>query len=175
MVIRHGEKPRNEERGVDRFGKEDEFSLSVRGWQRAGALARMFAPLHDRFAHDLIARPGTIVAAGVGENSQSRRHIETAGPLSELLGVAIEHRFLKHQTPEAAAFVLGLSGVVLVVWEHKKIAELVEFISGGEVKPAPWPEDRYDVALILDRIEGKWRFAQIPELLLGEDLDRGLD
>ncbi|QGM44452.1 phosphoglycerate mutase family protein [Methylocystis heyeri] len=175
MIIRHGEKPLAGERGVDRFGEQSEFSLSVRGWQRAGALARFFAPLHDRFAHDLIARPGAIVAAGVGEDSQSRRHIETAGPLSALLGVAVEDCFLKHQTSQAAEYVLGLSGVALMVWEHKKIAELVEVLTGGAVKPHPWPENRFDIVLILDDVDGEWRFSQIPELLLAGDLEGGLD
>jgi broad specificity phosphatase PhoE len=175
MIVRHGEKPLAGERGVDRFGQQCEFSLSVRGWQRAGALARLFAPLHDRFVDDLIARPGAIVAAGVGEESQSRRHIETAGPLSALLGVAVEDRFLKHQTSEAAEYILGLAGVALVVWEHKKIAELVEVLTGGAAKPHPWPENRFDVVLVLDDADGQWRVSQIPELLLAGDTESSLD
>lgn len=87
----------------------------------------------------------------------------------------MEDRFLNHQTSEAAEYVLGLSGVALVVWEHKKIAELVEVLTGGAVKRHPWPENRFDVVLVLDDMDGEWRVSQTPELLLAGDLEGGLD
>src|ERR1700743_2749207 len=46
MFIRHAEKPPGvppyDGAGVDAKGKKDKESLTVRGWQRAGALAKFF-------------------------------------------------------------------------------------------------------------------------------------
>ncbi len=46
MLIRHAERPNADKslRGVGFDGRKDKESLTVRGWQRAGALARFFAP-----------------------------------------------------------------------------------------------------------------------------------
>jgi len=45
MIIRHAEKPEHHgPRGVDENGNEDKESLTVRGWQRAGALVQFFGP-----------------------------------------------------------------------------------------------------------------------------------
>lgn len=39
MVIRHAEKPTQAAAGVKQKGEESPHHLTVRGWQRAGALA----------------------------------------------------------------------------------------------------------------------------------------
>jgi hypothetical protein len=44
MIIRHAEKPAGKVAGVDEAGESSGHHLSVRGWQRAGALACLFAP-----------------------------------------------------------------------------------------------------------------------------------
>ena len=46
MVIRHAEKPSDDGaiEGVTAAGEKCKHELIVRGWQRAGALARLFAP-----------------------------------------------------------------------------------------------------------------------------------
>ena len=46
MIIRHAEKPTTTPpvSGVDINGQQNEDSLIVRGWQRAGALVALFAP-----------------------------------------------------------------------------------------------------------------------------------
>ncbi|MGF6303029.1 hypothetical protein OKW43_005714 [Paraburkholderia sp. WC7.3g] len=51
MVIRHAEKPvKGLAMGVDERGVGDNGHLTVRGWQRAGALARFFSPVTGNFA-----------------------------------------------------------------------------------------------------------------------------
>jgi len=51
MVIRHAEKPEGSIQGVDIDGNDGPENLVVQGWQRAGALARFFAPLNSQFQH----------------------------------------------------------------------------------------------------------------------------
>ena len=83
MIIRHGEKAGSASTtqvGVDENGSPDKHSLTVRGWQRAGALVAFFAsPTRPG-----IAKPNSIVAAAsrddVGiadEESKSRRAQQT--------------------------------------------------------------------------------------------------
>ena len=46
MLIRHAERPSADKsiRGVTQEGIKNKEELTVRGWQRAGALVRFFAP-----------------------------------------------------------------------------------------------------------------------------------
>ena len=56
MIIRHAEAPvPGQFKGVRQSGEDDEHSLIVRGWQRAGALIRFFR----RPEHAAIACPRT--------------------------------------------------------------------------------------------------------------------
>jgi broad specificity phosphatase PhoE len=65
MFIRHGEKPddNGSVRAVDENGAHDPNELTVRGWQRAGALVRFFAPPNGKFSHPALATPTTLFAA----------------------------------------------------------------------------------------------------------------
>jgi broad specificity phosphatase PhoE len=76
MFIRHAEKPGvgNNDRGVAADGEPDDESLTVRGWQRAGALIALFCAEPEM-------RPNTIFASGVGQDTKSRRPAETVTPL----------------------------------------------------------------------------------------------
>ncbi|MFN8497991.1 MAG: hypothetical protein U0641_09060 [Anaerolineae bacterium] len=44
-------------KGVTPDGIQDTNSLTVRGWQRAGALVRLFAPVNGAFVNSLLATP----------------------------------------------------------------------------------------------------------------------
>ena len=59
MLIRHAERPSADKsvRGVTQEGVKNKEELTVRGWQRAGALVRFFAPVDNRFVHSALARP----------------------------------------------------------------------------------------------------------------------
>lgn len=175
MIIRHAEKPSSSERGVNPTGAASEWDLSVRGWQRAGALARFFAPRDGRFSQPRLASPCAIFAAGTGPGNQSQRHVQTVTPLSDLTGVPINASFLKHQTQELAQAALLLSGVVLIAWEHREIDSLVGWISEHSLAAPSWPDDRYDLVFILDRLVCGWTMTQAPQLLLHGDRYETLD
>ena len=59
MVIRHGEKPLRTPPpyGVTAEGRREKESLTIRGWQRAGALAAFFAPTDGSFCDPILAQP----------------------------------------------------------------------------------------------------------------------
>src|SRR6266404_7365739 len=83
MLIRHAEKPDGVSGapGVNADGIEDKESLTVRGWQRAGAMVRFFCPVSG--ARELV--PRTVFASGIGPESKSLRPAETVAPLIAFL------------------------------------------------------------------------------------------
>jgi hypothetical protein len=75
MIIRHAEKPTDDGSisGVTQSGTKDPEELIVRGWQRAGALVRFFAPPDGHFVNSQLATPDTIFASKVAHHSPSFR------------------------------------------------------------------------------------------------------
>ncbi len=174
MLIRHGEKPPDEgpPYGIDENGGQDSQSLTVRGWERAGALVPFFAPPGGQFANPLLATPQSIYACGSGPGSESKRHMQTAIPLAEKLGLTVNTRWLKGQEAGLAEELKARPGVVLIVWEHKRAPHLANLILGNDTtSPQAWPSERYDVVWVFDwdAPADKYRFAQVPELLLAGD------
>lgn len=126
--------------------------MTVRGWQRAGALVGFFTTP----AHNKIEVPTTIVAAttsddtGVdGDDSKSLRPRLTVEPLAAKLGQAVTfvNTIPVGDEAEAIATIKRCRGVVLVSWEHKRIPA----IAAGFMKSPPAWGDRYDVVWILER------------------------
>jgi hypothetical protein len=79
------------------------------------------------------------------------------------------------QEPALVAEVVGLTGVVLVSWEHKAIAaQILPAISHGQTltgMPRKWDGTRFDVVLRFDRSApgAPWSFRQLsPRLLSGD-------
>jgi hypothetical protein len=72
MLIRHAEKPdeTGSVLGIDEAGRPDPNQLSVRGWQRAGALVRFFAPLGQEHPKGM-ATPSAIFACKPHNGSSS--------------------------------------------------------------------------------------------------------
>lgn len=198
MIIRHAEKPLEgvPGLGVDAQGETDLHSLTVRGWQRAGALARFFAapsqdmvhapsrvvnhaPSQDTFhapsrdmlhapSRDAIQRPDIIYATGIGPENSSRRCIETAAPLAAKLGCEFITKFPKEDSAAAMADAARRTGTVLMVWEHKMISSLVAALPQAPAVPAQWPEC-YDLIWVLARSAAGWSFTQLPQCLLAGD------
>src|SRR3954447_10367767 len=72
IVIRHAQKPTHKPKhvGIREDGTADPESLTVRGWQHAGALAAVFAGPGLGKADALVARPDVILPPG----RKKRRH-----------------------------------------------------------------------------------------------------
>jgi hypothetical protein len=177
MIIRHAEKHHDggHERGVDVNGSHDNHELTVRGWQRAGALVRFFAPQNGSSVNPLISTPRTIFASAATKHSPSKRSQRTVEPLAAALGVFIDMRFEAGDEAGVASAAVAAPSPVLICWHHSHIPVMAKLFGGVQVGcPDEWPEERFDVVWILDRDEdagGAWRFAQVPQRLLPHDRD----
>jgi hypothetical protein len=179
MIVRHGEKPRRKGHppfGVDASGGHDFESLSVEGWQRAGALTALFAPARGKPQHPDLARPDLIYAAAPSrDGGHSKRPLQTITPLAAKLGLEPNLDHAKGGEAALVEDVLARSGNVLISWQHAAIPRIAALIvaSAPPLEPiAPsWPEDRYDLVWVLTApaAAGRWRFAQVPQLLLAGD------
>jgi hypothetical protein len=166
MIVRHAEKPADDRHGVRPNGEHDRHSLSVAGWTRAGALVALFAPQRGEPTAGL-ARPAAIHASGHGGGG-SRRPVQTVTPLADRLGLDVHHHLLIGQEAELAGELTAHRGPALVAWHHEAIPALVRAIGPAEC-PKAWPDDRYDVVWTLTADGSRWRFAQVPQLLLAGD------
>jgi len=172
MIIRHAEKPSKDGlvHGVTHIGEHDRHALSVRGWQRAGALVRFFAPLVPRPGDSPIATPRTIFASAATAQSPSLRSLHTVELLAAALGVPVRATFPEGAERALAAEVRASQGPALVAWHHKTIPALARFIAGDDLGcPDSWPDDRFDVVWVLDEDPSGWHFSQVAQRLLPHD------
>jgi hypothetical protein len=170
MLIRHGEKPPKlgPPAGIKEDGREDDHSLVVRGWQRAGALTAYFCYPRD----GAIACPNKVYAPPPhGKAGDHGRPYQTVHPVASKLNVDVDCRFTLDEEPQLVADVLRQSGVVLISWEHKRLHLIANAILGDDATtPQTWPDERFDVVWIFDRdASGGYRFDQRPQLLLAGD------
>lgn len=125
-LIRHGEKPENGSAGkgfgVDVDGSEDAHALVTRGWQRAGALAVLFAPAVGPLRAG-VQTPTALYAPDYGGPvaSQAHRPYQTIEGLSDLLGVPINTDFAENQEPALANAVAGMSTAVVLAGDSDAV------------------------------------------------------
>jgi hypothetical protein len=174
MIIRHGEKPDDggEVKGVSANGDPDPEELAVRGWQRAGALVRLFTPPGGNPVDQRLAAPGDIFASAVGKHSKSLRPQHTVLELATVLNLTLALGHAKGDEAALAADAIAADGPVLIAWEHEAIPDIANRILGNTtVCPQKWPDARFDLVWVLDRqpASGGWSFAQVPQLLLAGD------
>jgi broad specificity phosphatase PhoE len=170
MLIRHAEKPLPSglAPGISPTGRRDKRSLTVGGWQRAGALVELFAPARGRPPAGLW-RPDAVYASAA-HNGRSKRAIETVEPLARQLGIEVDDRYAPGEEAELVTELVDRPGATLVSWHHKSLNRIVDNL--GPITPRPprhWPSDRYDLVWVFVRDVGGWRFSQIPQLLLPGD------
>lgn len=173
MLIRHAEEPDKDAGilGVDEKGRPDQDALSVRGWQRAGALVRLFAPCHGPARSKggtgkLLAAPVAIFAAT--DAAKSHRPLCTVQPLAQLLGLAADTRFGSEGDVTALlTAVLACRGPVLLCWRHQAMGDIAWALCGG--KPRQWDAARYDLVWVFEREGESWYFTELPQRLLAGD------
>ena len=168
--------------GVDVNGNDGKEFLIVQGWQRAGALARFFAPSSAQFQRPGIEQPQSLFASGAvskkvkkaGNGSKSYRPEQTITPLSQLLGntVPLNLSFAQGEEAQVAAAAVACNGVVLIAWQHEDIPAIAAAIPGTKsAVPAKWAGDRFDVVWVFDlQANGQYSFSQTPQMLLAGDL-----
>lgn len=176
MLIRHAEKPDTPPPyGIDDNGEQSKECLTVLGWQRAGALACLFAPSRGPLQSPLLATPGAIFAAPHGgkadDESKSHRPMETVTPLAQKLGITLRTDFANGQEAEVAQAAMAEQGAVLIAWQHSDIPLIANAIAGNDTTvPQKWPGDRFDIVWIFDlQSDGSYAFSQLPQLLLAGD------
>ena len=170
MLIRHAEKPDDSGgiRGVDASGRQDSRELTVRGWQRAAALLRFFAPRDGHFADRLIETPQTIFAGAA--QGRSLRPLHTVQALAQDLGLVVRDEFAgEDQVPLLVAAAEACDGVVLISWRHDSIAAIARALARGRSTPPEWDPLRFDMVWVFCRADDAWTFEQVPQLVLPGD------
>ena len=171
MLIRHAERPSADKsiRGVTQEGIKDKEDLTVRGWQRAGALVRFFAPRDNRVVHPALARPETLFACKASPVAPSLRPQHSLLPLAELIGVEFNRDYYEGEEEALVQKVLAARGPVLIAWKHRTMHVIANAILGNtSTAPQYWPLDRFDLVWVFDAAAG-WSFTQVPQLLLAGD------
>lgn len=170
MLIRHAEEPDPDtgDLGVDERGCPDADALSVRGWQRAGALVRLFVPRKGFGAVPHLAVPAALFAAN--DPGKSSRPLCTLQPLGRLLGLPVDTRFGSENDVAPLLAALGTcQGPVLLAWRHRSIASLAQALAGPGRAPERWEAGRYDLVWVFEQRGGAWHFINVPQRLLPGD------
>lgn len=174
MIIRHAEKHQHgsHDRGVNEYGRPAHHELTVRGWQRAGALVHLFAPPGGQPPSCRIQTPRSIFASDATKDSPSLRAMHTIGLLATALGIPVNHGYAEEEEAALAAVVVTAASPVLIVWHHSAIPRLVTEIAGQLPGcPVHWPEDRFDMIWVLERNNPRtpWSFSRFTQRLLPGD------
>jgi len=173
-IIRHAEKPEGAVQGVDLSGGADAESLTVRGWQRAGALASFFGSPAGLPAPNRIyaSGPAKVHTAQGKVGSKSLRPYCTVSVLAAKLNPSLApiEKFTKGQESALAAEVAKLTGITLICWQHEDIPTIAQALSGRRTGlPATWPGNRFDVVWRFVRDGDAWNFDQVCQRLLPGD------
>ncbi len=168
LLIRHAEKANADGsvQGVGPEGADDPHSLTVRGWQRAGALVH--------FLLNSTSSMGTPSLFGASPRSfePSKRAIQTLSPLADVLGVTIHQDFAVGEELQLAAEILQTDGLVICAWEHNTIHLIGNAIVGNDRDvPQSWPGERFDIVWEFSLTGGAWSFTAAGQHLLAGDDD----
>ena len=180
VLIRHAEKPVDRAVGIDVAGAASGRCLTPRGWQRAGALATLFAPaIGDPRAP--LTRPDRLYSPEYENDDRTVNHrtYETILPLAERLGIEIESPHKEGREAKLARRILAEDGgTSLVCWEHTllvAIASELPLADGSMPVPAAWPGDRFDLVWLFELVTAetgpRYTFLQLPQLLLAGDAE----
>ena len=172
MLIRHTERPSPDKStvGVGLDGRKNKEDLTVRGWQRAGALARYFAPSDNHFCHSEIERPKSLFSCRADQAAPSLRPRHSLLPLSELIQVEIDTSIAEGEEPALVEKALAAPGAALIAWKHRNMHVIANgILKDNTTAPQYWPYDRYDLIWVFNKRGEFWTFTQLPQLLLAGD------
>ena len=159
LIIRHGEKT----------GDRNDIHLSVRGFQRARALSQLFVRQPQLLTY---GKPVALIAFN-NQFDGSVRGIETATPLSKVLGLNLITSFSPDHTADVSQFIYGNSAfnqkMVMLVWRHSNIQDLA--IQLGLRNAPGWDKDTFDRIWQIDYNPqgGVSSFKDIPQHMLPGD------
>src|SRR5476649_187515 len=161
MLIRHAERPSADKsiRGVTLEGIKNKEELTVRGWQRAGALVRFFAPRDNRFVHPELERPAVLFACKAGPAAPSLRPQHSLLPLAELIQTEFNRAYFEGEEEALVENALLAKGAVLIAWKHPNMHVIANAILGNKTTaPQYWPFNRFDLVWVFGRRAGNWTF-----------------
>jgi hypothetical protein len=165
FLIRHAEKPVPQSGvfGVALDGPPDPQGLSVRGWQRAGALAALFGTVGQMDAP--LTRPAALYAAE--DPGRSHRPRDTLQPLADRLQLPIQPLASNGDPAVVAAQLAAASGDLLVCWRHRELPSLASALlgPGADQAPTQWDEQCFDLIWVIR----SGRLAVVPQCLLAGD------
>ena len=131
LLIRHAEKPDPNRPdlgpGLTAKGEEGKHSLVVRGWQRAGTWGVLFGSGLGGadFPTPLVVYAADPNQPASQDGSRSQRPFETVIPLCNRLHIHPITKYGVGDEDDLVKDVDQLTGVVLICWEHKRIAKVV--------------------------------------------------
>ena len=144
VVFRHAEKPK----------KGD--NLNCQGLNRSLLLPPM---LYGRFGI-----PGAIYVPSMafGDNTLHSRMFQTMIPFAAKYNLSLTSKFAEDETVALASAVLARSGVVMIIWEHKRIPDIVRGL-GVRDADLHWPDDDYDSLWVITFKNGVARLERSAE------------
>ena len=145
----------------------------------------MFFGPADAASRSSRIHPPTVLFApdyGSPQDCDQHRPHQTIQPLARRLQVPIRTPVPKGREKDLVEqhILTAVDADVLVCWDHQHIGEILAALGDGlSVTPAvtdsataPWPDDRFDLVLVLDRVDrpgAGYRFSQLPQQLLDGD------
>ncbi len=171
IALRHGEKPANAEDdaqevdeagpGFDEEGRENPSSLTLRGWQRSGALAG------TALCGLLAQRAGVTFAVPSYGHTDQHRSYQTVHALARRFGEKPKPWTSADEVDELLTRALACDGTLVLCWEHDALAQFARKLS--HAAPADWPHGRFDVLWVFERSDDAYGFKQIAQDLLPGD------
>ena len=169
ILIRHAEKPDDAGRqnGLDASGRPDPRGLTVRGWQRAGALVRWLAPRSGVSGHPHLARPDAILA--VAPHPWSERATLTIQPLAALMKLTVNQALAAEDVDGLLRALAGVDGVALACWRHNSMGAVAHALCPQMLPVPDWDVHCFDQAWVFDKSATGWSMTRVAQELLPGD------
>lgn len=170
VCVRHAEEPAEAidqwGPGYNEFGHCSDNGLSIRGWQRAGALAA--TALCGLVPSDELDKTLHIFVPHYDGEPDHHRASLTIAPFARRIGAQLRTRRNKDQVvPGLCEDVLAVQRTAVVCWQHQNLAILVDKLFNDRDPPVKgerrddetgerlqWPTGRFDIIWVLSSSTG---------------------